>query len=118
MKALMLGSVLAVGMAVGLLAPATAEAGHRHSRHCGHGYGYSRGRYYAPAPYYGYGYGKGYYRPYYPAYGGYYGHRHFNGCGHGGYGYGYGYPYAPGYVVAPPPVGYCVRPGVSIHLGF
>jgi hypothetical protein len=125
MKAFLLSGVLAAGLAVGLLAPATVEAGDRYSRG-GHGYGYSKGhRYYSPAPYYrgGYGYGKGYYRPY-AGYGGYYGHRHFSGCGHGGYGYGgygyggygpaYGYGYAPGYVVPPP---FCFRPGVSIHLG-
>lgn len=148
MKALILGGILAVGLSAGPPALATAEAGHRHSRHCGHRSGYSSSPRYYPAPVpYGYGnshrYGNGYgyeygnrspyYNSYpnYGGYGGYYGHRHSSGCGHYGSGYGsgygpgygygsgYGYGYAPpSYVVVPPPPFRCVRPRVSIHLGF
>jgi hypothetical protein len=82
-----------------LALPGLVEAGHRHSRGCGHRYGHSR---------YDHGYGHGGYSGYYRGYPGY--------RPSGGYGY-YGYGYAPppyrgsrygyyGYGYPPPPVYY------------
>lgn len=129
----------------GLTLPTVAEAGHRHSRNCGHRYGYSsRGRGYGGhdgyrydnrQSAYGYGYGR---RPAYGhagyGYGGHgYGHRCNRSCRHGyrgGYGYpdtyggygsygdyggGYGDPY---YGYAPPPPPRYGRPTIGIYFGF
>jgi len=117
--------------AVALAAPGSAEAGHRHSRNCGHGYdGRYSGRYSHGSRQGGYGYGRGY-APrhayaYAPRYG--YGHRCSRSCRHGysqsygydGYGYAPGYAYAPGYYYgAPPPPPRCHRgPRFGIYLGF
>lgn len=98
-----------LGLAFGLALPAVSEADHRHSRHCGHRYGY--------VDRYGY-----------PSYG----HRDYS---HRGYGYGDVYRYAPPYYrydpyyaprryyYAPPPVYVhthrgvrCTRPHLSLQL--
>jgi hypothetical protein len=113
-----LTAAAALVVATGLALPAAAEAGHRHSRSCGHGYAYKHGRAYRPAPgYYGYGgYGYGGY-----GYGGY-GYQRPYGYyrPHGYYGpYRYAQPY--GYPIYPPPVPYYrygSRPHVSLHLEF
>jgi hypothetical protein len=111
--------------AVGLGIPDAAEAGHRHSRDCGHRYdgGYHGSRY-GGYGYGGYGYGRGYgYRQGYgyAPYG--YGHRCSRSCRHGYPGYGYGYApgyYAPAYYYGapPPPPRYYRRPRVGIYLQF
>jgi len=137
MKTRILGAAFVLGLGTGLLAPAAAEAGHRHSSHCRNRPVYVPGyTYYAPAPppaYYGYGgygysregdhyrgdyYGDGRYRERYYRDDGYYGdgyyrdHRHDGRCGHSGYGY------------APPARAHyhgrarCGRPHLSIHLGW
>lgn len=131
MRTRILGAAFVLGIGAALLAPAAAEAGHRHSSHCRSRSDYG---YYAPAPppvYYGYGdygyrrgddhyyrgdvYAESRYRERYYRDDGYpdrchRDHRHDSRCGHRGYG---------------PPVrahhhgrAYCVRPHLSIHLGW
>lgn len=136
------GAILTLGLAAPLLAPSSTEAGHRHSRHCSHPPAYVQShRHYAPPPAayrYGHGYaGRGYYGREYPRHDERYrysGHRHDRGCGHYAHDYGhayrhgYGYEYDYGHAyryVPPPPVrlhyhgrARCLRPHLSIHLGF
>jgi hypothetical protein len=117
MKARLSTLVAALGLAVLVSLPATAEAGHRHGNGCGHrgyerGYygghrGHSKGGYYKGGYYRGpYGYAHGY-RPY-PR-------RYY--AAPPPYAYGYA-PY--GYYPPPPPVYYDGRPrvGISLHFGF
>lgn len=132
MKMRILAAAFVLGVGAALLAPAAAEAGHRHSSHCRNRSDY---RYYAPPPppaYYDYGrygnshggdcyrgeydgdvrYRERYYRDdeYHDGY--YRDHRHDSRCGHRGYGY------------APPERAHyhgrarCVRPHLSIRLGW
>jgi len=115
--------------AVALAVPGSAEAGHRHSRNCGHGYdGRYNGRYSHGSRQGGYVYGRGYAPRHAYAYAPRYGHRCSRSCRHGysqsygydGYGYSPGYAYAPGYYYgAPPPPPRCHRgPRFGIYLGF
>ncbi len=52
-----LGVALGVGLGVALIAPGTAEARHRHDRHCHDRHGGGVVYYYDSAPRYGHGYG-------------------------------------------------------------
>ena len=125
MKTKALGVALGLGLAAALLAPPTAEAGHRHSRGC-HGSGYSSHGYSN-----GYGYSYGGYRSapsygYYPSYryappppppvvyyddysygGGYYAPR-----------YGYGYSRSPRVAFHYHGGSRCSRSHVSVRLGY
>lgn len=105
----------ALTLAVGLSLPSAAEASHRHSRYCGHGYAYAdHGYAYAD---HGYAYADyGYYPRYNYSYSyrpRYYSHRYYD-------------PYPVRYYYRPrPPVyvhyhnGYrCTRPHLSIGIGF
>ena len=118
-----LAGTLAMSGLVALSVPAEAEAAHRHSRSCGHDRGYSSRSYRAPR--YSSGYrGRGYsshrsyrsydryrsysYRPYRS-----YSHRPYS------YGYGYGGRYSPRYGRAHyHGRSFCLRPHVSIRIGF
>lgn len=136
MKVRILGAAFVLGIGAALLAPAAAEAGHRHSNHCRSRQVYVPAYpYYAPAPppacyrydAHGYGrerddyrgdyYGDARYRERYYRDDDYDGgcrrdHRHDSRCGHRGYGY------------APPQRAHyhgrahCVRPHLSIRLGW
>jgi hypothetical protein len=128
MKIFRLASVGALALATALALPVAAEAGHRHSRSCGHdsyyGGSYRDGRY----DRYNNGYGRydnGYGR-YDESYGRYgydndYGRRHCRPYRRHGYGHSY-YSYEPYGYYAPPPVYYAPRyhrrPRVRVHLGF
>ena len=107
-----LAAAAVLSLAVPLALPADAEAGHRHSRSCGHRY-YESSRY--DRGYYDRGYDRGYYDR------GYSGYR---SRGYRSYGYGYRPSYRSRYYYAPPP-GYYYhrapryrRPHFSIHLDF
>jgi len=114
MKIRRLAAVGVLGLATALALPLAAEAGHRHSRSCGHS-GYYSGSYgdsYYGDSYYGGSYGRGGYgysdygrRCYRPS------HSHYRRY----------YSYEP-YYYAPPPVYYAPRyhrrPRVQLHLGF
>lgn len=105
-----LTAAAAFTIAAGLALPAAAEAGHRHSRSCGH-------RYYDSGRYDSYRYDR--YRPVYRSYDPYY---------DSGYRYGYydAYPrtyyrpyrYSRPYRYPAPIYRYHSRPRVSIHLDF
>ena len=115
MKIFSLASVGAVALATALALPVAAEAGHRHSRSCGHnsyyGGSYRDGRY----DRYNNGYGR--YNDGYGRYG--YGNDYGRRCYRPYRGNGYGHSY---YSYAPPPVYYGPRyhrrPRVQLHLGF
>jgi hypothetical protein len=103
-------TALALAATGALLLPTAAEAGHRHSRSCGHGsyrsdYRYDRydhGRYYGRSR----GYAYGYYRPR-PVYR-YYAPPVYYAPPPAYYYDDYGYGYGPGY-------GYRRAPAVSLH---
>jgi hypothetical protein len=101
------GFVSAMALALALVAPPLAEAGHRHGPGCGH-------RSYRPAPRYSdrhhHGPGCRHSAPYRPSARGYYGGGYYGG---GYYGGGY-YGYRP--VPPPPPVYH--RPSIGIYLRF
>lgn len=110
-----LAGALVLSVAVPLALPAEAQAGHRHSRSCGHRYTYESYR-----PYRGsYGYDRGY-SGYDRGYGGS-GYRSYN-RGYRSYDYGYRPYYRSRYYYAPAPRYYRApryrRPHVSIHLDF
>jgi hypothetical protein len=103
--------VLLFGLALALVSPVAAEAGHRHTRSCGHSYGSSYRQPYRP----GYRSSPGYYyRTPRPAY---------------GPSYYYGAPLRPAYVYGPAPGYYRpyyrpvyrpfvpVRPGLHVSIG-
>jgi hypothetical protein len=114
MRSWIAAGTLALVLAVGLAVP--AEAGHRHSRYCGHRYSYSYG-------YDRYSYGYDRYR--YPVYD--YGYRYSYPYSYVPYGYYSPYRYGAPYVLyAPPPPAYGYyyapyrrhyRPRVSVTLG-
>ena len=123
-----LAGALAVSGLMAASLPAEAEAAHRHSRSCGHG-GYSSRSYRSPRHSYGYRdryYGRSYSAPRY------YGYRPYRYTRYVPYydpyyePYGYRGPYAyNGPYPAYRPVrghyhgrAWCVRPHVSIHIGF
>jgi hypothetical protein len=115
MKIHRLASVGALALATALALPVAAEAGHRHSRSCGHdsyyGGSYRDGRY----DRYNNGYGR-----YNDGYGRYDSGRRYRPYRHHGY---YSRSYDPYVYYAPPPVYYYTpryhrRPRVHLHLGF
>jgi hypothetical protein len=119
------GFVSAMALALALVAPPLAEAGHRHGPGCGH-------RSYRPAPRYSdrhhHGLGchhsapyrpsaRGYYGGGYHGPGGYYGGGYYGGGYYGGSYYGGGYyGYRP--VPPPPPPPVYGRPSIGIYLRF
>ena len=131
-----LAGALAVSGLVAASLPAEAEAAHRHSRSCGHGGGYSSRSYRSPRHSYGYrDWGRSYSRYYAPRY--YsprysyrpyrytrYGYDPYYYGGYDPYGYYGRYAYNGPYPAYGPVRGHyhgrawCVRPHLSIHIGF
>ena len=126
-----LAGALAVSGLVAVSLPAEAEAAHRHSRSCGHD-GYRSRSYrssrYAPRYSYGYrgrSYGRSYYAPRYYSYRPYrYTRYAYDPYYYDAYGYDGPYAYNGPYPAYRPVRGHyhgrawCLRPHLSIHIGF
>ena len=125
-----LAGALAVSGLVAASLPAEAQADHRHSRSCGHGGYYSSRSYRAPR--YAYGHrGRSHWRHYQPRYYSYrpygyarYGYDPYYYDRYDRYGYYGPYAYNGPYPAYRPVRGHyhgrlwCVRPHLSIHIGF